>query len=300
MSTIRIATRNSPMALWQAKSIQSQIQSLYPNLVIELIEFVTQGDRDQRSSLAEIGGKSLFCKKLQRALLNNEADIAVHCIKDMSVHSVKGLMLAAVCQRDDPRDAFISNSYDSFSALPKGATVGTTSPRRRCILKSYRPDINVKICRGNANTRLQKLDNGEFDAIILAAAGLHRLGLNHRIKEYFSTQFMIPAIAQGSLGIECRENDETSVQYVRHLHHEPSSICIEAEREVNRILGGDCHTPIAAYAEIINDQLSLHALIGSEDGTMITTSAVGDKQSPQTVGQIVANDLLAKGASHYV
>lgn len=298
--TLTIATRQSPMALYQANFIKHQLQIHYPQLTINIAGFTTQGDQNTQVSLKDIGGKDLFVKELQKAILNKEADIAVHCIKDMSVYPYPNLCLAAVYQREDPRDAFVSPHYAKLSDLPQGAIVGTASPRRECILKSLRPDLHIKLLRGNVNTRLKKLNDGEYDAILLAAAGLQRLQFMEQIREYFDLDIFIPAIGQGALGIECRADDKETLQLIRVLNHIPTEICIAAERAVNQKLGGDCHTAIGAYATLKNDQLQLHALIGNTEGKLLRSSKTGSKNNPTELGFLVAEDLLAQGASDFL
>ncbi len=297
VKTLRIATRKSPMALWQAHFIKANIQRIYPDLSIQLIELVTQGDKDLSTALVNLGGKSLFVKELQQALLNDQADIAVHCIKDMSVHAVPGLKLAAVCQRSDPRDALISHQKITLRELPHGAVVGTASPRRQSLLLAMRPDLTIKLLRGNVNTRLQKLDAKNYDAIVLAAAGLERLSLAQRIHERFDPNTFIPAIGQGALGIECRANDTATLQKIAFLHHSPTAACIDAERAVNQTLGGDCHTPIGAYAQINDGELRLKAVVGSMDGkTLLRAEANRQIEQAAELGIAVAEELIAQGA----
>lgn len=295
---IRIATRKSPMALWQAQHIKNQLQLIHPHLKIELVGLVTQGDRSVTAPLVYLGGKSLFVKELQLALLNHNADIAVHCVKDMSVLPNPELSLAAVCKRDDPRDAFIANQYDAIEQLSESATIGTSSPRRTSLLKSLRPDLNIETLRGNVNTRLTKLDHGKYDGIILAAAGLKRLNMEDRIKQYFDPTTFIPAIGQGALGIECRQQDEAVIDLIKPLHHAATASCIAAERAVNKKLGGDCHTPIGAYANLSDGQLILRAMVGGMDGkTIIHAKKQGNVNEAYQIGFALADDLLAKGAA---
>lgn len=298
---LKIATRKSPMAIWQANLIKNKLLSVYPDLKIELIGLSTQGDENQQTSLIEQGGKSLFVKELQRALLNHEADIAVHCIKDMSVHDYPGLTLAAIYEREDARDAFISNQYDSIDKLPKDFIMGTASPRRESLIKSMHPSIKAKLIRGNVNTRLKKLDAGEYDGIILAVAGLKRLGLTHRIKQYLDPEIFIPAIGQGALGIECRSEDKALQSLLKILHHEPTAICVEAERFVNRRLNGDCYTPIGVHAVIHKEKLMIHAVVGNIDGKgEVKSQIVGVPKNANNLAENLANDLLQKGAKYFI
>lgn len=297
---IRIATRRSPMALFQANDVKNKILKQHPDLQIELVEFLTEGDKDLTSSLSDRGGKGLFVKELQKALLNHDADIAVHCIKDLPVRHHPKLILAAICLRDDPRDAFVSNNFKSLIDLPKGAIVGTSSPRRQCLIKSLRSDLETKLLRGNVGTRLSKLDNNEYDAMILAAAGLKRLNESHRIKEYLDPKLFIPAIGQGALGIECRADDIITYSFIQHLNDEKSRYCVEAERAVNRRLGGSCDTPIGAYATINSNQLNLIATIGNFSGEMIHSQISGNIEDAEKLGLLLADDLIHKGAMKYL
>ena len=298
---IKIATRKSKLALWQANFIKLALENRYPKLQISLLEIVTEGDQQQNIPLTQIGGKSVFVKTLQNALLNNEADIAVHSIKDMSVHDTKDLMLAAICERADARDVFISNHYADINALPLNASVGTASPRRESLVKSIRPDIQIKLLRGNVDTRLSKLDNHHYDAIILAAAGIQRLGLTNRIRSYFSDDFFTPAIGQGAIGVECREEDRFIRDLLHFLHHAETANAITAERTVNQILGGDCYTAIGAHAKLINNTMRLSAMIGSQDGRVILRAIAHSTNSDaKQLGENVANDLIAQGAMRLI
>lgn len=298
---IRIATRKSKLALWQANFVKSALEKRYPELTVTLVEMITEGDRQQNVALTNIGGKSVFVKALQQALLNNEADIAVHSIKDMSVHDEKGLILGAICERADPRDAFISNRYTTIESLPHDAIIGTSSPRRTSLIKSILPNARIELLRGNVDTRLLKLDAGTYDAIILAAAGLHRLNLSARIQSYFPETFFTPAIGQGAIGIECRENNHYIRELLLFLHHAQTAHCVIAERTVNQWLGGDCHTAIGAHAKIIDNKLILSAVVGSLDGkTILRAQVSGDFSDAIKYGEIVAKDLLSQGAAAYI
>ena len=297
INTLRIATRQSPLAVWQAEFVKQQLIALHPQLHVELIKISTQGDNNQSQALAAIGGKSLFVKELQKALLDNEADIAVHSIKDMSVHDHPELTLGAILKRANASDAFVSNHAQTLDELKHDAIVGTASPRRQALIKSLYPSFTIKLLRGNVNTRLGKLDQGDYDAIILAAAGLERLGLASRIKSCLPQNIFIPAIGQGALGIECRAQDAELLTLITPLHHELTAICVTAERIVNRQLGGSCFTPIGAHATINNDTLNLQAFVGSVDGQLLLRS---HKQGPvsdaENTGLAVANDLMQQGA----
>ncbi len=298
---LRIATRKSKLALWQANFVKSALEKKYPELKISLVEMTTEGDQQQNIPLTDIGGKSVFVKALQVALQNNEADIAVHCIKDMSVNETPGLTLAAICEREDPRDAWCSIHYTDVLMLPKNAIVGTSSPRRTSLIKSLRPDVQTQLLRGNVDTRMSKLDEGKYDAIILAAAGLHRLGLSSRISSYFSDDFFVPAIGQGALGLECRADDIDTRDLLRFLNHDETAHCVMAERSVNKILGGDCHTAIGAHAKISGDEMYVNALIASDDGQLILRAqARGHFNDAALLGERVAKELLSQGAKQFI
>jgi hydroxymethylbilane synthase len=298
---IRIATRKSPLALWQTNFVKEALLQLDGSLDIVFVELTTQGDREQSIPLTDIGGKSLFVKELQRAVLDGDADIAVHSIKDMSVQDCDGLTLAAICKRDDARDAFLSTQYASIEALPSSAVVGTSSPRRASLLKSLKPTLQTKMLRGNVGTRLRKLDDGEYDAIILATAGLNRLGLDHRITQHLPVKLFVPAIGQAAIGIECRSDNEAVLDLLKQLQHQSTADCVIAERAVNKVLNGNCHTPVAAHAQIIKGQLSLHAMVGSLDGkTILTTQISGSPEAAANLGKQCGIDLLEKGADKII
>lgn len=294
---IRIATRKSPLALWQANFVKKQLTDIHKDLTVELIPMVTKGDMILDSPLAKIGGKGLFVKQLEQALLDNTADIAVHSIKDIPAQFPEGLMLATICQRDDVRDALIANQYQSLDDLPQGAIVGTSSLRRQCQLRAKYPHLKIADLRGNVGTRLAKLDNQEYHAIILAAVGLKRLGLQERIKQYITTDLILPAVGQGAIGIETRSNDKTILKLLAPLDDKNSRICIQAERAMNQALQGGCQVPIACYSQLTNDLLSLNGLVGSIDGSKIIKVTVsGTATQPEALGQQLASALLAKGA----
>lgn len=297
MTQIRIATRKSPMAMWQARFVQQSLQEKYPQHEFVLTPFSTLGDEKLTTRLNEIGGKNLFTKELQKALLLNEADIAVHCVKDMSVHDIPGLTIASILKRDSAHDALVSFNHDSLEHLPEAAVIGTASPRRSMQLKQLRPDFQIKLLRGNVNTRLQKLKDNEYDAIILAHCGLQRLGFDDIITEILDTTHFVPAIGQGALAIECRENDTQALAFAHSLHCNTSALCVQAERQFNKILGGDCHTALGVYARISNQALVIDAMLGREDGTNIMkdhiTGCVDDSENLATQ---LAEALLAKGA----
>ena len=296
--TIRIATRKSPLALWQAKYVKHAMLTIDADLDIHLVGLATQGDKEQTKALTDVGGKLLFVKELQKALLNNKADIAVHSIKDLSVQNFPGLKLAAICAREDPRDVFISPRYSSITDLPQAAVVGTASPRRTALLKHQRPDLQIKLLRGNIGTRLNRCEQGDFDATILAAAGLKRLRLDHYIKAYLDPTFFIPAIGQGAIGIECREDDAELSKLIHTINHSETALCVTAERAVNRVLGGDCHTPLGAYAVIDHQQIHLRSMIGSlKDEMIIRDAVVGSLANAAALGEALGQQLLKKGAN---
>ncbi|QLB12192.1 hydroxymethylbilane synthase [Bisgaardia hudsonensis] len=295
--TLKIATRQSPLALWQANYIKQRLQDLYPNLLIELIPMVTKGDVILDTPLAKIGGKGLFVKELETALLNHTADIAVHSMKDVPMVFPDGLELSVICQREDPRDAFVSNSYRSLDELPQGSVVGTSSLRRQCQLKNLRPDLDIRSLRGNVGTRLNKLDSGDYDAIILAGAGLIRLGLKSRIASFIDVDISLPAVGQGAIGIECRVNDLRVKSLLAPLSDEETTNCVVAERAMNNFLQGGCQVPIAGYAIQENDQLYMRALVGELDGShIIKVEGKSTVSNAENLGIQLAKGLLEQGA----
>lgn len=294
---LRIATRNSPLALWQANYVKQRLETHFPELTVELISMVTQGDIILDTPLAKIGGKGLFVKELEWALLENRADIAVHSMKDVPMTFPEGLGLAVICEREEPRDAFVSNHYTSLDDLPEGAIVGTSSLRRECQLLARYPHLTVKSLRGNVGTRLAKLDNGEYDAIILASAGLIRLGLKERIKAFISQDISLPACGQGAVGIETRVNDQRVLRYISVLSHPQTTYCVMAERAMNTRLQGGCQVPIGGFAQISGETLSLTGLVGALDGSqIIKISGIAPWQQAEQLGIAVAEQLLAQGA----
>ena len=294
---VRIATRKSALALWQAEFVKAELLRHHPALQVELVPMSTQGDKILDTPLAKIGGKGLFVKELETAMLDGRADIAVHSIKDVPVAFPDGLVLQTICQREDPRDAFVSNQFQDLSQLPHGAVVGTSSLRRQCQLKALRPDLTVRDLRGNVNTRLAKLDNGEFAAIILASAGLIRLGFSARIASYLEPEQSLPANGQGAVGIECRSDDTAIQQLLAPLEHQPTRLCVLAERAMNRRLQGGCQVPIGAFATLNGDQLQLRGLVGSLDGSVIIRAEqTGNAELAEQIGLAVAEQLLAQGA----
>jgi len=296
-SRVRIATRKSALALWQAEFVKAQLEHFHPGIVVELVPMSTQGDKILDTPLAKIGGKGLFVKELETAMLEDRADIAVHSMKDVPVEFPEGLMLSTICEREDPRDAFVSNRYADLAELPEGAVVGTSSLRRQCQIKAVRPDLQIRDLRGNVNTRLAKLDAGEFDAIILAAAGLIRLGFVERIRNYISIEQSLPANGQGAVGIECRSADVALQALLAPLEHAKTRSAVLAERAMNRALQGGCQVPIGAFAVLEGEQLWLRGLVGQLDGREILRAEVrGLSADAELLGQQLAAALLAQGA----
>jgi len=296
-STVRIATRKSPLALWQAEFVAAELRKAHPGLSVELVTMTTQGDKILDSPLAKIGGKGLFVKELENSLLNGETDIAVHSMKDVPVELPEGLHLPVICVREDPRDAFVSGQYAHIDALPQGARVGTSSLRRQCQLRQRRPDLVIHDLRGNVGSRLDKLDRGDFDAIILAAAGLLRLNLGQRITQTLDTDTMLPAVGQGAVGIECRRNDAKTLALLQPLNHAETQIRVAAERAMNHRLEGGCQVPIAGHAELGGHQLRLRGLVGRPDGSSLVRGEIsGPAEQAAQLGISLADDLLRRGA----
>lgn len=293
---IRIATRKSPLALWQAEEVARQIKLYHPDIKVELVTMTTQGDVILDTPLAKIGGKGLFVKELETGMLNGDADIAVHSMKDVPMQLPEGLHLSVIMERENPTDAFVSNTVASIDELPLNARVGTCSLRRQTQLKERRPDIQILDLRGNVNTRLAKLDNGDYDAIILASAGLIRLGFEARIVHTISTEQSLPAIGQGAVGIECRSDDKAINELLAPLHHSETAIRVNAERALNYRLNGGCQVPIGGFAELDGDQVRLRGLIGFPDGSKIFRSEkVALQDNAYELGIEVAEELLAQG-----
>ena len=294
---IRIATRQSPLALWQAEHVAERLEQAFPGLKTELVKMVTRGDKILDAPLAKVGGKGLFVKELEQGMIDGIADIAVHSMKDVPVEFPEGLHLAVILNREDPTDAFVSNRYKSLAELPANARIGTSSLRRQCQIKAQFPDAEILSLRGNVNTRLAKLDADEYDAIILASAGLKRLGLGERITKGLDSTESLPAIGQGAIGIECRIDDAEIHAYLKVLHDEETSLRVRAERAMNARLNGGCQVPIAGFAEIKGDKLWLRGLVGSPDGAKIyRAEAEACFEQAEQLGIQVANDLLAQGA----
>ncbi|MEW8506595.1 MAG: hydroxymethylbilane synthase [Candidatus Thiodiazotropha sp.] len=295
--TLTIATRKSPLAMWQAEHVAAALKKAHPGIHVELLGMTTQGDKILDTPLAKIGGKGLFIKELEQGLMSKEADIAVHSMKDVPVELPQGLHLPVIMQREDPRDAFVSNQYRHFDGLPEGACVGTSSLRRQCQLAEIRPDLVIKSLRGNVNTRLRKLDDGEYDAIILAAAGLKRLGFEDRITALIGPEQSLPAIGQGAVGIECRIDDKRINQLIAPLHDPDTAHCVRAERAMNQRLNGGCQVPIAGYAMLESGNLWLRGLVGEPDGSRIIRGEVeGSTQEADAMGEGLADRLLEWGA----
>lgn len=294
---IRIATRKSALALWQAEHVKARLEQAHPGLAVSLVPMVSRGDKLLDAPLAKIGGKGLFVKELETALLEDQADIAVHSMKDVPMDFPEGLGLFCICEREDPRDAFVSKTFDSLDALPAGSVVGTSSLRRQAQLLARRPDLNIHFLRGNVNTRLAKLDAGEYDAIILAAAGLIRLGFESRIRASISVEHSLPAGGQGAVGIECRSADSELQALLAPLNHTETALRVSAERALNKRLNGGCQVPIACYAVLDGEQLWLRGLVGSPNGELLLRAeqraAAGDGER---LGIEVAEALLAQGA----
>ncbi|MBK7492147.1 MAG: hydroxymethylbilane synthase [Nitrosomonas sp.] len=294
---IIIASRESLLAMWQAKFIQKCLGELYPQTEVSILGMTTRGDQILDQSLAKIGGKGLFIKELEQALEDGRADIAVHSMKDMPMNVPEGFKLAAITEREDPRDAFVSIHYSGLDALPEGSVVGTSSLRRESQLRAQFPHLEVHPLRGNVQTRLRKLDEGQYVAIILAAAGLKRLGLSDRITALLSPEQSLPAVGQGALGIECRADRTDLVALMQPLHHQETAYCVEAERALSRVLGGSCQVPLGAFAEISNGTLQLRGFVAQPDGKRIVSDALNGKpETGITMGQQLAQKLINKGA----
>lgn len=292
-----IATRKSPLAIWQANWVKQSLEQIYPNISISLLALTTTADRLTSSSLMEVGGKGLFVKELEEALLDKRADIAVHSMKDVPITFPEGLVLSVICERHDARDVFISNHFPSWKLLPSHATVGTSSLRRQSQFYALRSDVKIIPLRGNVHSRLERIDNEALDGIILAAAGLQRLNLHHRIQDYFTIQELLPAAGQGALGIECRQEDEAIQKIISPLQHTNTSFCVIAERAMCKALNGNCQTPIGAYAEIEDGKLFLQGIVASRNGQCLLRAERKESlDNAETLGKKVADDLLNQGA----
>lgn len=294
---IRIATRQSPLALWQANYVKDALMAAHPGLQVELVTMVTRGDVILDTPLAKVGGKGLFVKELEIAMLEGRADLAVHSMKDVPVDFPDGLGLVTICEREDPRDAFVSNTYAKIEDLPSGSIVGTCSLRRQCQLKAARPDLVIKELRGNVGTRLSKLDAGEYDAIILAAAGLKRLELESRIRSFIEPEQSLPAVGQGAVGIECRVDDQRVRALLAPLNHADTADRVRCERAMNLTLQGGCQVPIGSYALLEDDHIWLRALVGEPDGSQIVRGEIrGPRTQAEQLGITLAEQLLSQGA----
>lgn len=297
MKTIRIGTRKSQLALWQANHVREALLGVHDYLEIELVEIVSEGDKTLDIPLSQAGGKGLFLKELEIALLAGEIDLAVHSMKDVTVAFPKGLHIPVYCSREDPRDALVSNYFNSLDQLPEGAVVGTCSLRRQCQIKAKYPHLELKNLRGNVNTRLEKLDCGQYDAIVLAVAGLKRLKMEDRITQAIPTSICLPAVGQGVVGIECRVDDPDIHRLISPLNNQQSTIQVLAERAANAQLGGGCHVPVAFFCEQSEQVLTLRGLVGKLDGSKILLSERrGAVSDPVQLGIAVAGDLIDQGA----
>ena len=296
-SSLTIATRESPLALWQASWVKKELQRAYPELEVHLLCLKTSADKMLETPLYKVGGKGLFVKELEEALFSGKADIAVHSMKDVPMELPEGLDVPVMCKREDPRDVLVSNEYATLKDIPKNAIIGTSSLRRQSQLLALRPDLRVHFLRGNVNTRLTKLDDGEFDAIILAAAGLMRLNLSSRIRSFLTNEEMLPAAGQGVLGIECRAEDSNIIEIISCLNDVQTQVCVIAERAMCRFLGGGCHVPIAACAKLNSDQITLRGLVARPDGKIILCAQhVSGSEHAEQLGIVVAEELLRQGA----
>ncbi len=292
-----IASRESALAMWQAKHIQARLQALYPSCEVTILGMTTTGDQILDSPLARIGGKGLFVKELETALANGSADLAVHSMKDVPMNLPEGFAMAATGEREDPRDAFVSNNFASLESLPHGSIVGTSSLRRQSQLQARFPYLKIESLRGNVQTRLRKLDEGQYAAIILAAAGLIRLGLGDRIRQLIAPQDSIPAVGQGALGIEINAARTDLLEVLAPLNHFDTQLCVEAERGMSRALAGSCTVPLGAYAVRDGDEISITGFVASVDGKQMLRETVrGSVNNAEAAGKALANQLIAKGA----
>jgi len=292
-----IASRESALAMWQAEHIRDRLRALYPQTEVSILGMTTQGDQILDVTLSKIGGKGLFVKELETALEDGRADLAVHSLKDVPMHLPDGFALAAIGEREDPHDAFVSNQYADLAALPSGSVVGTSSLRRESQLRARFPHLNIEPLRGNVQTRLRKLDEGQYAAIILAAAGLKRLGLGSRIRGIISSEDSLPAVGQGALGIECRADRADVIACLQPLHHPDTAACVLAERAMSRVLAGSCQVPLGGFAEVRNGKLRMRGFVASPDGQrMVHAEQTGEIGAPEALGKLVADALLAQGA----
>jgi hydroxymethylbilane synthase len=296
-SRLVIASRESALAMWQAEHIRDRLKALYPQTTVEILGMTTKGDQILDVSLSKIGGKGLFVKELETALENGSADIAVHSLKDVPMRLPEGFVMPCICERHDPCDAFVSNDFESLQALPAGSVVGTSSLRRESQLRARFPHLKVEPLRGNVQTRLRKLDEGQYSAIILAAAGLKRLGLGDRIRNVISSEDSLPAVGQGALGIEIRAGRPELEAVLLPLHHVESATCALAERAMSRTLNGSCQVPLGGFAEIQGDKLRMRGFVATPDGSrMLRAEQFGDIAQPEALGTLIAQELLKQGA----
>ena len=294
---LKIATRKSPLALWQAEFVKSKLENIYPDLKVELVKMTTQGDQILNSPLSKIGGKSLFIKELEVGIMEGRADIAVHSMKDVPYELPQGFEIGAILERENPFDAFVSNDFNSIQDLPIGAKLGSCSLRRIVQVKAMRPDLEILDLRGNVNTRLKKLDDGEYDAIILACSGLTRLGFDNRIKQDLSPDDSLPAVGQGALGIEIKANDHEISSLIKPLIHQKTQIEVNAERALNTTLQGGCSVAIGAFATSEDSKLTLSGMVGNVDsGEIIRVQETGETSKPIDLGIRAAKKLLSLGA----
>ena len=294
---IRIATRKSPLALWQAEEVSRQLKQHHPELEIELVKMVSRGDKILDAPLAKVGGKGLFVKELEQAMLDGEADIAVHSMKDVPMEFPEGLQLSVIMEREDPTDAFVSNNYKNLQDLPENARIGSSSLRRQLQIKEMMPSAEMLNLRGNVNSRLQKLDDGQFDAIILATAGLLRLEFDERIKDRIPPEQSLPSVGQGAVGIECRVGDAEIEALISPLNHEDTHTRLSAERAMNNRLNGGCQVPIAGFAELQGDEIVLRGLVGRPDGSEVVRGQInGHRDKAEELGAELAEQLLSEGA----
>jgi len=296
-SRLVIASRESALAMWQAEHIRDRLRALYPQTDVSILGMTTQGDQILDVTLSKIGGKGLFVKELETALENGRADLAVHSLKDVPMHMPEGFTLAAIGEREDPHDAFVSNKFENLAALPAGSVVGTSSLRRESQLRARFPHLQIEPLRGNVQTRLRKLDEGKYAAIILAAAGLKRLGLGERIRNIISSEDSLPAVGQGALGIECRADRADVIALLQPLHHADTAACVLAERAMSRVLAGSCQVPLGGFAEVQNGRLRMRGFVASPDGQqMVRAESTGDVADPEALGNRIADALIAQGA----
>ena len=296
-SRLVIASRESALAMWQAEHIRDRLRALYPQTEVSILGMTTQGDQILDVTLSKIGGKGLFVKELETALEDGRADLAVHSLKDMPMNMPEGFTLAAIGEREDPHDAFVSNQYENLAALPAGSVVGTSSLRRESQLRARFPHLEIEPLRGNVQTRLRKLDEGKYAAIILAAAGLKRLGLGNRIRALITSDDSLPAVGQGALGIECRADRADVIALLQPLHHADTAACVLAERAMSRALAGSCQVPLGGFAEVLNGTLRMRGFVASPDGKqMVRAESTGDIADPEALGNRIADALIAQGA----